>query len=134
PNKLKTIINFWAIKNWIKRHNVEYSRNHFVIRYQHQKETLKNQLEKRHELARFIVELLYERSTASISEGDLNSDEVLVAFSVHELKVAYEVSQSLFRFNITIEDIEDTLFYLSRIEAIKIEGGFLAVYNQLTIE
>lgn len=134
PNKLKTIINFWAIKNWIKRHNVEYSRNHFVIRYQHQKETLKNQLEKRHELARFIVELLYERSTASISEGDLNSDEVLVAFSVHELKVAYEVSQSLFRFNITIEDIEDTLFYLSRIEAIKIEGGFLVVYNQLTIE
>ena len=23
--KLKTIVNFWAIKNWIKRHNLEYS-------------------------------------------------------------------------------------------------------------
>jgi len=35
---------------------------------------------------------------------------------------------------ITIEDIEDTLFYLSRIDAIKIEGGFLVIYNPLTIE
>ncbi len=35
---------------------------------------------------------------------------------------------------ITIEDIEDTLFYLSRIGAIKIEGGFLVVYNRLTID
>jgi ATP-dependent DNA helicase RecQ len=26
------------------------------------------------------------------------------------------------------------MFYLSRIEAIKIEGGFLVVYNRLTIE
>ncbi|MEZ5148636.1 MAG: AAA family ATPase, partial [Bacteroidales bacterium] len=35
---------------------------------------------------------------------------------------------------VSIEDVEDTLFYLSRIEAIKIEGGFLVVYNRLTIE
>jgi ATP-dependent DNA helicase RecQ len=35
---------------------------------------------------------------------------------------------------VSIEDIEDTLFYLSRIEAIKIEGGFLVVYNRLTID
>ena len=31
PNKLKTIINFWAIKNWIKRQNLENSKNHVVI-------------------------------------------------------------------------------------------------------
>ena len=30
-NKLKTIINFWAIKNWIKRQNLDYSRNHVQI-------------------------------------------------------------------------------------------------------
>jgi ATP-dependent DNA helicase RecQ len=28
---------------------------------------------------------------------------------------------------VSIDDIEDTLFYLSRIEAIKIEGGFLVL-------
>jgi ATP-dependent DNA helicase RecQ len=134
PNKLKAIINFWAIKNWINRQNLEYSRNHFAVRCQHPKEVLKEQLEKRHELARFIVELLYERSNRNNSEDDPGKEEVLVEFSVHELKVAYEASQSLFRLNISIDDIEDALFYLSRIEAIKIEGGFLVVYNQLTIE
>lgn len=30
-NKLKTIINFWAIKNWIKRQYLDYSRNHITI-------------------------------------------------------------------------------------------------------
>ena len=33
-----------------------------------------------------------------------------------------------------LADVENALFYLSRIEAIKIEGGFLVVYNKLTIE
>ena len=40
----------------------------------------------------------------------------------------------LFEIKISIEDIEDTLFYLSRIDAIKIEGGFLVIYNRLTID
>lgn len=53
---------------------------------------------------------------------------------MQELKEAYENSSLLFKVPITAEDIEDTLFYLSRIEALKIEGGFMVVYNQLTIE
>ena len=35
---------------------------------------------------------------------------------------------------VSIEEVEDALFYLSRIDAIKIEGGFLVVYNRLTLE
>lgn len=131
-NRIKTIINFWAIKNWIKRQNLAYSRNHVLVLCLHPKELLKEKLERRHELARFIVEFLYQRNLNS-SEDD-TKDEVLVEFSVHELKTAYEISQNLFKQSIRIDDIEDTLFYLSRIEAIKIEGGFLVVYNRLTIE
>ena len=132
PNKIKTIINFWAIKNWIKRHNEEYSKNHIVILCVQPKETLKEKLEKRHELARFIVEFLYEKSNLNIAESE--KEEVLVEFSVHELKEIFEQRLNLFGTKISIEDIEDTLFYLSRIDAIKIEGGFLVVYNSLTIE
>lgn len=133
PTKIKTVINFWSIKNWIKRQNLEYSKNHFAALSLHPKSLLKEKLEKRHELAKFIIELLHERST-SISESDSNNDEALVEFSVHELKAAYDASQNLFKLDVSIDDIEDTLFYLSRIEAIKIEGGFLVVYNRLTIE
>ena len=30
-NKIKIILNFWSIKNWIKRQNLEYSKNHILI-------------------------------------------------------------------------------------------------------
>src|SRR5215203_7348483 len=86
PNKIKTIINFWAIKNWIKRHNEEYSRNHVLILCVQPKDSLKEKLEKRHELAKFLVEFLYEKSNLSIAEDEKEKEEVLVEFSVHELK------------------------------------------------
>lgn len=133
-NKIKTIINYWAIKNWIKRQNLEYSNNHFVVLSLHPKELLKERLEKRYELAKFIVELLYDKSNLCVSGNDAEKEEVLVEFSVHELKEAFENSIASFGKKVSIEDVEDTLFYLSRIEAIKIEGGFLVVYNRLTIE
>jgi ATP-dependent DNA helicase RecQ len=132
-NKIKTIFNFWAIKNWIKRKGLE-SKNHIAVLSLQPKELLKEKLEKRHALAKFIVEFLYEKSNANALEKDLEKEEVLVEFSVQELKTVYENSSSLFKVNINLDDIEDTLFYLSRIEAIKIEGGFLVVYNRLTIE
>lgn len=132
--KIKTIINFWAIKHWIKRQNLEYSKNHVVVLCLHPKETLKEKLEKRHELARFTVEYLYGKSNLNVSEEDKGKEEVLVEFSVHELKEAFENSIVSFGKKVSIEDVEDTLFYLSRIDAIKIEGGFLVVYNRLTIE
>ena len=133
-NKIKTIINFWAIKNWIKRKNLEYSNNHVAMLCLHPKEVLKEKLEKRHELTKFIVESLYERSNMNMSKEDTGKEEVLVEFSVHELKDTFESSIASFGKKVSIEDIEDALFYLSRIDAIKIEGGFLVVYNALTIE
>src|SRR5690606_2377504 len=49
-NKIKTIINFWAIKNWIKRKNLD-SKNHLAVLSLYPKELLKDKLEKRHALA-----------------------------------------------------------------------------------
>ncbi|MBN9296301.1 MAG: RecQ family ATP-dependent DNA helicase [Filimonas sp.] len=132
--RIKTLINFWAIKKWIERKNASYSKNHVVILCLHPKELLTEKLKKRHELAKFIVAYLYEKSKQDEVQETTGKEEVLVEFSVHELKEAYEQSANLFRIAINIEDVEDTLFYLSRIEAIKIEGGFLVVYNRLTIE
>ncbi len=57
---------------------------------------LKEKLEKRHELAKFIVEFLYEKSNLNIAEDEIEKEEVLVEFSVHELKEEFEKSHSLF--------------------------------------
>lgn len=132
--KLKTIINFWSIKNWIKRKNLEHSKNHISVICLQSKEQLKDKLEKRHELARFIVDFFYDKTVSEATRDLVDKEEILVEFSVHELKEAYDNNFSLFKKEISIDDVEDTLFYLSRIEAIKIEGGFLVVYNRLTIE
>lgn len=135
PAKIKTLINFWAIKNWIKRHNKDYSKNHIVAISCQPKEELKVRLEKRHILAEFIVGYTYDKSNNVPDEGETEKDEVLVEFSVLELQTAFEKQpQGLFAIKATIDEIEDALFYLSRIEAIKIEGGFLVVYNRLTID
>jgi len=133
-NKIKTILNFWAIKNWIKRRNLPQSKNHVVAVALHPQKILREKLEKRHELARFLVEFLFEKSNLNVSETDPHKTEVLVEFSVHELKEAFENSIASFGKKVTLDEVEDALFYLSKIDAIKIEGGFLVVYNRLTIE
>ncbi len=129
-HKLNTILNFWTIKNWIKRRSHEYTKNHIAVVCMHPKAMLKEKMERRQELALFIIEYLFEKTSAVEEE----KKEVLVEFSVHELKQAYETSSNLFKLAVSLDDVEDTLFYLSRIEAIKIEGGFMVVYNRLTID
>lgn len=134
PIKLRTVLNFWAIKNWIKQKNSDHSSNHVTTIANYPRSELKDKIKKRHELARFIVEFLYKRSNETISVSDSNKEVHLVEFSVHELKQVYEQQITLFKANSTIQDIEDSLFYLSRINALKIEGGFLVIYNKLSIE
>lgn len=135
PNKIKTIINFWDIKKWIKRgryENYNTSKNHVSITFREPKDRIKELLEKRQELSKFILGYIFEKNRTAIQHA--TGEEVLAEFSVLELKNEYEKAQMLFKLEVTLDDIEDSLFYLSRIESIKIEGGFLVIYNQLTVE
>ena len=131
PRKIKTILNFWAIKNWVKRRHLPNSNHLVVVKPCEPMDALAAKLEKRHELARLIIEVLGAKAEAAAND---TSEEVVVEFSVLELKTAFERRAGLFQSEISPEEVEDALFYLSRIEALKIEGGFLVVYNRLTIE
>ncbi len=130
PQKINTVFNYWAIKNWIKRKNQIFSKHHVMVSASQPLEYLEQKLEKRHSLAQFIIHFLFSK----VEKETRNQDEILVEFSVHELKEHYENSLELHKEKVTIDDIEDSLFYLSRIEAIKIEGGFMVIYNKLTIK
>jgi ATP-dependent DNA helicase RecQ len=131
PNKINTLLNFWKIKHFIKKQNSDYSRNHVKIVLAQRKDELKDKMEKRHFLCQQIVDYLYKKAMA-ISNSP--KDEILVEFSVTELKEEIEKAGGMFAVKPANDDVEDSLFYLSRIEAIKIEGGFLVVYNRLTID
>ena len=134
PNKIKVILNFWTVKNWIKRQTVDYSKNHMAVLCLYDKEAIEAKLTKRYELVRFIVEYLYDKSNRDMIAEESNKEEALVEFSILELKEEFDGRLTFFNTKATSEDIEDALFYLSKIEALKIEGGFMVIYNALTIE
>ena len=121
-DRMKTLLNFWAIKNWIKKHSRD--KNHLEVRCLIHKEQFAKKIKARQALATYIIDYLYEHSE-SRPQG-------YVEFSVLELKESYE--NSIFSTSVSVDDIEDALFYLSRVGAISIEGGFMVIYNALSIE
>ncbi|RUA24404.1 MAG: RecQ family ATP-dependent DNA helicase, partial [Bacteroidetes bacterium] len=132
-NRIKTIFNFWAIKNWVKRKNLDYSRNHIAIVLVQNKRELQQRLEERQNLSSFIIDYLYRKVKLTTDKQEYEKGHVLMQFSVHELKTVCE-KNALISQKISAKDIEDALFYLSRIDALKLEGGFLVVYNKLSIQ
>lgn len=141
PSQIKTILSFWTIKHWIRRQVTEYSRNHIAVQSLLDKDKLDERLEKRHSLASFILEYLFDKTLKKVNSDGVDnetaytqSEEVAVEFSVLELKRAFEDRLTLIHVDITSNDIEDALFFLSKIEALKLEGGFMVVYNAMAIE
>lgn len=126
-DKVITILNFWTIQHWIDKETSRSSKNHFRITFKYDKDELKKKFIKRIDVADFILRYLYEKS-------DDDEDSKVVEFSVLELKNAYEYENQLLSMTSSMEEIENTLFYLSRIGALKIEGGFMVMYNGLSIE
>lgn len=129
--KIMTVMRFWKIKQLVDFMFTGSDKNHIVTICKQPLEKIKAGFEIRQELAGFIVKSLYE--IAGKMEINKDKEEALVDFSVHDIKKAYEDQISLYKNEITIPDVEDALFYLSRIEAIKIEGGFIVLYNPMSI-
>ncbi len=62
-----------------------------------------------------------------------SKEEQLVEFSILELKKEYQKSEAQSGREITDKEIEDALLYLSKIDAMKLEGGFLVLYSGMQI-
>jgi len=61
--------------------------------------------------------------------GPGNKKLLLWIFSVTEIKRGIWAETHAIKPKITLNQVEDALFYLSKIGALSIEGGFLVVYN-----
>ncbi len=129
--RIMTVMRFWKIKHLADFVYLDSDRNHISTISKEPTDNIKAKIEIPQELARFIVERFFE--LAGQIEINKGKEEALVNFSVHDIKKAYDEQNILYKNNITIPDVEDALFYLSRIEAIKIEGGFIVIYNPMTI-
>ena len=129
---IRTLLYFLTIKGYTRKkedaiHNIEISR---LIDL----ESTIERFEKRLEISRFAIEWLYQLASDTIKE---NSPNKAVQFSVVELLNQIKSShQSLFGKldNLQLEDVEEALLYLSKVGVLKLEGGFLVLYNAMDIQ
>ncbi|MDE7379344.1 MAG: RecQ family ATP-dependent DNA helicase [Paraprevotella sp.] len=128
---IRTLLYFLTIKGYTRKkedaaHNLE------MVRQADMQTTLKR-FEKRLEICRFSVEWLYKLTSQTPTE---ESQKRSVQFSVVELLNDIKSQcQDLFSTpqEILLEDVEEALLYLSKIGALKLEGGFLVLYNAMNI-
>ncbi|MCL2025439.1 MAG: RecQ family ATP-dependent DNA helicase [Leptospirales bacterium] len=128
-NQLNTVLNYFAIKRLIKR-TKEYSKNHITLKPYFNMAEIQSKSGKRYEIAGVIIDYLY--SKVSKGSNAHNREDAVIGFSVLELKD--EFSHNLLGKKAKADEIEDALYYLLKIGAIKIEGGFLVIYNAMLIE
>ena len=127
--QIRTLLYFLVVKGYT--HKKEDGSHNLVITRDKEIETIIKRFERRIEVCRFIIERLY----SLVKEND--SEEKSLQFSVVELLNDLKSNhQSLFSdfSSLQLEDVEEALLYLSKIGAMKLEGGFLVLYNAMAIK
>ena len=128
---IRTLLFFLTVKGYTRKkedaaHNLEVMR-------QADMETTLRRFEKRLEICRFAVEWLYNQVQQT---NDEESQKKGLQFSIVELLNDFKAQgQNLFGTlqDVQIVDVEEALLYLSKIGALKMEGGFLVLYNAMDI-
>ena len=121
-NSIKTLFYYWTIRSYVQKEQ-DAATNKVLIVPKLNFKTLAEKREKSYRIAEFIIHYLFENSDFAAGE----KEEVLVGFSILELMNAYDA-------DVSEEDIEEALLFLSKINAIKLEGGFLVLYSGMRIK
>ena len=119
---IRTLLYFLTIKGYTRKKEV-VGADMEISRLADLEATLRR-FEKRLEISRFAVEWLYKLASGAEKEGVQGS---AIQFSVIELLNHIKSNtQSLFGTpdDIQLEDVEEALLYLSKIGALKLDGGF----------
>ena len=129
---IRTLLYFLAVKNYTCKR--EDGGQDLVISRQSDMESTLARFEKRLNICRLAIEWLYANAARTDGVGARNG---VLNFSVVELlnDINIKGRSTLFHGgeDVKIEDVEEALLYLSKIGALKLEGGFLVLYNAMTI-
>lgn len=124
-NNIKTVFYYWTIRNYIEKHS-DAALGRVSIVPKVKLETFCSKRSGCVNIAKFIVSYLFDRC----AEMKTDKEEILVGYSITELKNAYEKSRVV---KISDQDIEEALLYLAKIDSMKLEGGFLVIYSGMEI-
>lgn len=128
---IRTLLYFLSVKNYTRKK--EDGVQNLIISRQSDMESTFSRFEKRLNICRFAIEWLY--ANVAKVDGDVVKKGVLNFSVVELLNDINAEGRSLFHGGVEmkIEDVEEALLYLSKIGALKLEGGFLVLYNAMTI-
>ena len=129
---IRTLLHYLTIKNYITK---EENRDSFSVNLVPSLDLkrLMDKFERRIEICRFILGELYSKATP---DGDTDVEKKPVEFSLVGLFKAYQAvpRMEVSEIPVALSDVEDALLYLSKIGALKLEGGFLVLYNGMEIK
>ena len=129
---IRTLLHYLTIKNYITK---EENRDSFSVNLVPSLDLkrLMDKFERRIEICRFILGELYSKATP---DGDADAEKKPVEFSLVGLFKAYQAvpRMDVCDIPVALSDVEDALLYLSKIGALKLEGGFLVLYNGMEIK
>lgn len=135
-SNLKRLLYFWIIKGYIKKPEGEISMTMQLIP-QEDIERLKKRYKRRMAVSQFIEQYFLEKAQEEADRENVSlaeKDNVIVNFSIQELQRAYDDEPKLFpEEKVNLHEVEEVLLYLSKINAFRLEGGFLVLYNAMEI-
>lgn len=128
---IRTLLYFLTVKGYTRKkedaaHNIELTRQADM------QSTIKR-FEKRLNICTFAVEWLYRQAqNTTLEESKKDGVQFSVVELLNDLKAQ---GQTFFESldDLQLEDVEESLLYLSKIGALKLEGGFLVLYNAMNI-
>lgn len=129
---IRTLLYFLTVKGYIRKQE-DPAKNIKIKRLADINKT-NDRSELRWEICRFALEWLYGQMPQTSND---TSQSKMLQFSIVDLLNKIKTNgQSLFRSlsNAQIEDVEEALLYLSNIGSLKLDGGFMILYNAMSIK
>lgn len=128
---IRTLLYFLTVKGYMRKK--EDGANIIELTCQADITSIMKRFEKRLDICQFTIDWLYRLT----SQTDENEEEKnAVRFSIVELLNDLKAKGNTLMgtmSDVQIEDVEEALLYMSKIGALKLEGGFLVLYNAMDI-
>ncbi len=128
---IRTLLFFLTVKGYT--HKKEDGAHNIQLWSQTDMTAILRRFEKRMEICQFTIGWLYKVAARNVEADNGNND---VRFSIVELLNDLKTTGNTLiesMNDVQLEDVEEALLYLSRIGALKLEGGFLVLYNAMDI-
>ena len=129
---LRTILYFLSVKRYLKKVEVP-ANDGFEFSFCLPWDNLREKYENRQSICSFLIKRFYELSTEKKDGSGKNEVQFSLVSLLSEYKAEQEYSLFSSQSSVSLEEMEESLLYLSKIGALKLEGGFMVIYNTMEI-